>query len=312
VCAVPESLCLLTVHAHPDDEASKGAGTVALYHAEGVRTVLVCCTGGEEGEVLNPAMDTPEVHARISELREEELTQSAEVIGYDEVVMLGYRDSGMAGSPSNENPLSFAQAPLDEAVERLVAVIRRTRPQVMVIYGDDQSGYPHPDHLRVHEVGLAAFSAAGDPERCPGAGSPWQPAKLYYTVFSAARFREIHKKFEELGLESPFDEQWRKRWEDIPAETVTTSVDISAFADVRRQALLAHATQVDPKSPFWFGLPPEVMRSIHPFDDYRLARAASPGGGSGGVQAIDPSPALDDESEGDLFVGVRAAPAVSG
>ena len=97
----------------------------------------------------------------------------------------------------------------------------------MVIYGDDQSGYPHPDHLRVHEVGLAAFSAAGDPERYPGAGSPWQPAKLYYTVFSVARFREIHQKFEELGLESPFDEQWRKRWEDIPAETITTSVDIS-------------------------------------------------------------------------------------
>ena len=145
-----------------------------------------------------------------------------------------------------------------------------------------------------------------------GPGSPWQPAKLYYTVFSVARFREIHQKFEELGLESPFDEQWRKRWEDIPAEIATTSVDISDFADIRRQALLAHATQVDPKSPFWFGLPPEVMRSIHPFDDYRLARTASPAGGSGGTQTIDPSPALDGESDGDLFVGVRAAPRVSG
>ena len=144
--------------------------------------------------------------------------EAAEIIGYDEVVMLGYRDSGMPGSEANANPLSFAQAPLDEAVERLVAVIRRTRPQVMVIYGDEQSGYPHPDHLRVHEVGLAAFSAAGDPDRYPEAGPAWQPAKLYYTVFSAARFREIHQKFEELGLESPFDEQWRKRWEDIPAE----------------------------------------------------------------------------------------------
>ena len=107
VCAVPESLCLLTVHAHPDDEASKGAGTVARYHAEGISTVLVCCTGGEEGEVLNPAMDTPEVHADMAELREAELARSAEVIGYDEVVMLGYRDSGMAGSESNDNPLSL-------------------------------------------------------------------------------------------------------------------------------------------------------------------------------------------------------------
>ena len=95
--------------------------------------------------------------------------------------MLGYRDSGMAGSESNANPASFAQAPLDEAVGRLVAVVRRTRPQVMVVYGDEQSGYPHPDHLRVHEVGVAAFRAAGDPDRFPEAGAPWQPTKLYYT-----------------------------------------------------------------------------------------------------------------------------------
>ena len=205
VIAVPDQLCLLTVHAHPDDESSKGAGTVALYRAEGVHTVLVCCTGGEEGEVLNPALDTPEVHARIADLRHEELTEAARIIGYDEVVMLGYRDSGMPGSEANANPLSFAQAPLDEAVERLVAVIRRTRPQVMVVYGDEQSGYPHPDHLRVHEIGVAAFSATGDPARYPAAGPAWQPDKLYYTVFSVARFREIHEKFEELGLESPFD-----------------------------------------------------------------------------------------------------------
>ena len=100
-----------------------------------------------------------------------------------------------------------------------MAVIRRTRPQVMVVYGDEQSGYPHPDHLRVHEIGVAAFSAAGDPDRYPDAGPAWQPDKLYYTVFSVARFREIHEKFEELGLESPFDEQWRKRWEDVPARS---------------------------------------------------------------------------------------------
>ncbi|MGD0391551.1 MAG: mycothiol conjugate amidase Mca [Acidimicrobiales bacterium] len=305
---MPESLCLLTVHAHPDDEASKGAGSVARYHGEGVHTVLVCCTGGEEGEVLNPAMDTPEVHARIAELRQEELARAAEIIGYDEVVMLGYRDSGMAGSESNDNPLSFAQAPLDEAVERLVRVVRRTRPQVMVIYGDEQSGYPHPDHLRVHEIGLAAYTAAGDPERFAGAGAAWQPGKLYYTMFSVQRFREVHEKFVELGLESPFDEQWRKRWEEVPTEAVTTSVDISDFADVRREALLAHATQVDPKSPFWFGLPPEVMRSIHPYDDYRLARTGSPGRGPGDPPIIDLSPSLDGEAEGDLFAGVRDAP----
>jgi mycothiol S-conjugate amidase len=306
VIGVPEALCLLTVHAHPDDESSKGAGTVALYHAQGVHTVLVCCTGGEEGEVLNPAMDTPENRARLPDLRREELARATAIIGYDEVVMLGYRDSGMAGAESNADPASFAQAPLDEAVGRLVSVIRRERPQVMVIYGDEQSGYPHPDHLRVHEVGLAAFAAAGDEGRFPEAGAPWQPTKLYYTGFSVARFRAIHDKFEELGLESPFDEAWRKRWDDVPEEPVTTSIDISEFADVRGRALLAHATQVDPTSPFWFGLPPEVMRSIQPFDDYRLALVAAPDGSL----AAPPATLPDGEPvprETDLFAGVRGA-----
>ena len=304
VIGVPERLCLLTVHAHPDDESSKGAGSVALYHAQGVRTVLVCCTGGEEGEVLNPALDTPEVHARLPELRAEELARATAIIGYDEVVMLGYRDSGMAGSASVTNPDCFAMAPLDEAVERVVAIVRRTRPQVMVIYGDEQSGYPHPDHLRVHEVGLEAYRTTGDPERYPDSGDAWQPSKLYYTGFSAKRFMEIHQKFEELGLESPFDEEWRKRWDDIPPEPITTCIDVGEFADIRGDALLAHATQVDPKSPFWFGLPREVMRSIHPFDEYRLALVAGPDG-SPVVPTELAAAALAGTLETDLFAGLR-------
>jgi len=307
VISVPDQLCLLTVHAHPDDESSKGAGTVARYHAEGIHTVLVCCTGGEEGEVLNPALDTPEVHARLPELRRQELARAAEIIGYDEVVMLGYRDSGMPGSESNANPLSFAQAPHDEAVGRLVAVVRQAQPQVMVIYGDDQSGYPHPDHLRDHEIGVAAFAAAGDPDLYVDAGPAWQPNKLYYTSFSVARFREIHEKFEELGIESPFDKDWRKRWEKVPVEPITTTIDISDYADVRREALLAHATQVDPKSPFWFGLPPEVMRSIYPFDDYRLAQVVWPTGRSAPAGAVGLDPGDGGTVETDLFAGLRTA-----
>ena len=310
VIGVPDPLCLLTVHAHPDDESSKGAGSVALYHAQGVHTVLVCCTGGEEGEVLNPALDTPEVHARLADLRREELAEAARVIGYDEVVMLGYRDSGMAGSESNANPASFAQAPLEEAVERLVAIVRRSRPQVMVVYGDEQSGYPHPDHLRVHEIGVLAFRAAGDPDRFPQSGPPWQPEKLYYTEFSVARFREVHQKFEELGLESPFDAEWRKRWEEVTPPVVTTSVDVSDFADIRSRALLAHATQVDPTSPFWFGLPPEVMRTIHPYDDYRLALVAGTDGSIAPPEAPDGSG--DRPVETDLFAGVSSADPTSG
>src|SRR5690606_1681482 len=139
--------------------------TCARYARQGVRTVLVCCTGGEEGDVLNPAMDTPEVRADLARIRAEELRRSAEAIGFAEVVMLGYRDSGMPGTEANGHPDSFAQAPFEEALERLVAVVRRERPQVLITYGDDHSGYPHPDHIRTHQIGVAAFHAAGDPER---------------------------------------------------------------------------------------------------------------------------------------------------
>src|SRR5580658_1714672 len=116
VSAMDERLCLLSVHAHPDDEASKGAGTIARYHAEGVHTVLVTCTGGEEGDILNPAMDKPEVRENLAEVRRQELEAAVEIIGYDELVLLGYRDSGMPDTPGNLHPESFAQADLDEAV----------------------------------------------------------------------------------------------------------------------------------------------------------------------------------------------------
>jgi mycothiol S-conjugate amidase len=287
---MPSRLSLLTVHAHPDDESSKGAGTVALYSSQGIHTTLVCCTGGEEGDILNPAMDRPEVRDRIGEVRREELTAATKVIGYDEVVMLGYRDSGMPDTEANANPAAFANIPLEESVGALVEIIRRQRPQVIVTYGDDQQGYPHPDHLRVHDISLPAFDLAADPDAYPDLGEPWQPEKLYYTMWSRERMVATHEKFLELGLESPFTEEWFKRRPAQPEQKITTSVELDGrFADVRADALLAHATQVDPKSPFWFGLPREVMRTIHPFDEYELARSL-----------VD-----TDIPEADLFAGLR-------
>jgi mycothiol S-conjugate amidase len=278
-----DDLCLLTVHAHPDDEASKGASTIHRYARDGVRCVLVTCTGGEEGDILNPAMDRPEVRDRLPEVRREELARSAEIIGYHDVVLLGYHDSGMAGTEANHRPGCFAAAELGEAVGRLVEVIRRERPQVIVTYADDQEGYPHPDHLRVHDISVVAFDAAGDPDRYPHLGTPWQPSKLYYSAWTKARIMAMHQKFLELGLESPFPEEWRDR----PGmdDRITTRIDVLPEDDVRDAALLAHATQIDPASPFWFGIPPDA----YPYDDYILARSL--------VDAPVP--------EDDLFAGLR-------
>ena len=267
----------MCVHAHPDDEASKGAGTVALYHSQGVRTVLVTCTGGEEGDILNPAMESPEVRDRLAEIRREELARSAEIIGYDRVVLLGYRDSGMPGTPANDDPRSFARAPLDEAVGRLVAVIRGERPQVVITYPQEQSRYPHPDHLRVNEISELAFDAAGDPDRYPEAGPVWQPSRLCYVHWSARRMKALHDKFVELGLESPFEGDRLERIladaaADADSHLPKVRVDVSSHASVSRNALLAHATQVDPNSRWWFGLPPEVANTVYPFEEYEVAR----------------------------------------
>jgi mycothiol S-conjugate amidase len=283
-----EPLCLLSVHAHPDDEASKGAATVARYHAEGLHTVLVCCTGGEAGDILNPAMDRPEVRENLADVRREELARATTIIGYREVVMLGYRDSGMPGSPFNEDPRCFAKADLDEAVGRLVAIIRRERPQVIITYPDDQGGYQHPDHLRVHEITIPAFEAAGDPDAFPEAGAPWQPLKLYYSAWSRRRMQALHDKFIELGIESPFKPEWMDRAGQD--DRITTRVDVTEFHDVRRDALIAHATQIDPDSPFWFGLPADVVG--YGYDDYILARSLV--GGEGAAAEED-----------DLFAGLR-------
>ena len=283
-----ERLCILTVHAHPDDEASKGAGTIRRYRDDGVHTVLVTCTGGEAGEVINPAMDRPEVHANLAEVRREELSRAAEIIGYGEVVLLGYHDSGMPDSEANARPDAFANIPPDESTGQLVEVIRRTRPQVIITYNDDQTGYPHPDHLMVHDISMLAWHRAGDPAWYPEAGEPFTPSKLYFTVWSTARIKKMHETMLSLGVESPFTQEWFDR----PSQDhrITSSVPVEGLYQVRKQALLAHATQIDPASPFWFGLPDDVAESVHPYDDYVLYESRIP----------------TDVPEHDLFAGLRA------
>lgn len=300
VSSVPEQRrCILTIHAHPDDEASKGAPTLAMYHDQGVYTVLVCCTGGEEGDLQNPSLReqgqpfhglTPEQEkAKLAALRPFELAESASIIGFNEVVMLGYRDSGMAGTAPNEHPESFNMAPIDEAVGRLVEVIRRTRPQVILTYNDDQTGYPHPDHVKVHDISIPAFERAGDPTWYPEAGEAFQPSKLYYTIWSKARMGAVHEALLRLRGTSPYNDEWLDRPDND--ERITTKLDVGAYLWARSGALRAHATQVDPTEAFWFGLADDELAEVYPREDWVLARST-----------LGPLP--DGEIETDLFAGI--------
>lgn len=268
---MPESLKLITVHAHPDDESSKGPSTIAKLRDRGIKSVLVTCTGGEEGDIHNPVMDRPEIRENMHQVRLRELDRAVEIIGYEKLYLLGYRDSGMPDTPANNHPDSFARATVEDAADKLIRIVRAERPQVMVTYPAHQTGYPHPDHLKVHEISVFAYEKSADQNYKPELGLPHGISKLYYTTWSGTRLRAIHERFLALGLESPFSEERLERLNDDGQ--ITTQVDIRGYYDVRQEALRAHATQIDPNSPFWFGLAAEEAEDAWPYDDYILARS---------------------------------------
>jgi mycothiol S-conjugate amidase len=292
----PAPLRLMTVHAHPDDESSKGAATMARYVRHGVDVMVCTLTGGERGDILNKAMDRPGIRASLSRVRREEMARAREILGVRQQ-FLGFVDSGLpVGNPFPPPPEGcFALQKLADAAEPLVRAVREFRPHVMVTY-DENGGYPHPDHVMTHRVSVEAFDAAADPDRYPGSGEPWQPLKLYYFV---SWFTALYEEVERRGLESPYTE-WFKRWGDEgraagrPRLEITTRVPCADFFAVRDQALLAHATQIGPGSA-WFACPLEVQQAAWPTEDYHLARSL--------VNANRP--------EDDLFAGVRETLLVS-
>ncbi len=262
---------------------------MARYASEGVRVALVCCTGGEAGDILNPRMDRPGVKERLAELRREELETACSILGVSRIHWLGYRDSGMPGTPDNAHPDAFCNAPFDRVVARLVRVIREERPHVVLGY-DHPVGYEHPDHIRVHEAGLEAVHAAADPDRYPEAGVPWQVAKVYYfATFTYERFRVLHEAALAAGIASPYEERLQ-RWSEqgVPDPRIDARIDVSDHLHLRTKALLAHATQIDPDSS-WFAIPDELQREAYPWEDYTLAFSAVP---------VDPP-------EDDLFAGIE-------
>src|SRR5215471_18882100 len=264
---------LLAVHAHPDDECISTGGILARYAAEGVRTILVTCTDGAVGEISDPALATPE---NLAEVRSHELDDSVRILNVGRLVKLGYRDSGMAGTADNENPASFQQADLEEAIERVVKVVREERPEVIVTY-DERGGYGHPDHIRAHLVAVAAFERAGDPSRYPNTGEAWQPLKLYYAVFPRSAMREFGERMREAGIEPPFREVDTAR-EDPPFgvddDQVTTFIDVSGYVGAKRASLESHRTQMGPDQ-FFMKLPPALFGAV--FGRETFQRVAGPG-----------------------------------
>jgi mycothiol S-conjugate amidase len=290
---VAEQLRLMAVHAHPDDESSKGAATTARYVAEGVAVLVATCTGGERGSILNPKMDRPEVLADITEIRRAEMAKAREILGVQQA-WLGFVDSGL---PEGDPPPPLPDGcfglvdPADGALP-LIKLMREFRPHVVTTY-DETGGYPHPDHIMCHKISVVAFDAAGDPDQHPELGPPWQPLKLYYNSgWSRARMVALHEGMLAAGLESPYGEWLQKAdddgWRRDRGDKVTTRVECGEYFKVRDDALRAHATQVDPDG-FWFHIPLDLQQKVWPTEDFELARTL----------VDSPVP------ESDLFAGIR-------
>ncbi len=265
---------LMAVFAHPDDESFGIGGTLARYGADpDVRVVLVCATLGEAGEIAAPELATAE---RLGQVREAELRCACRTLSIDALHLLGYRDSGMAGTPANLEPDALTMADFDEVVGKIVTLIRRERPNVLVTF-DESGGYGHPDHVAIHYHAKEAFAAAADPARYPeqiGIGlAPHQAQKLYYTAIPHRFFREMAAKMEELGIEIP--RRYRERLEKgigLPDEACTTDVFVQDFWDAKRAAIQCHATQLNPDSVF-SALPPEIMRELQTWECFQLAES---------------------------------------
>lgn len=284
------TLRLIAVHAHPDDESSKGAATYAHYLELGVEVLIVSCTGGERGDVLNELVARdPKSRRDLAGLRSDEMKRARDIIGFEHR-WLGYQDSGL---PDDGGPVpsgSFADIPAEVSAEALVQIVREFRPHVMITY-NEQGGYPHPDHIRCHEISKIAWERSGDIESYPEAGPPWEIKKLYYEeIFNSERLEAVYKWVLDREPESPLLEKLGelREWMSRRPNRGTAKIDVGRFFERRDEALRAHASQVAPSSAFFFW-PNDLQRQAWPFEDYRLA-----------VSRVATS-----EFEADLFQGIE-------
>ena len=282
-----EPLRLMAIHAHPDDESSKGAATTAKYVDEGIEVMVVSCTGGERGDVLNAqAQELVDLYG-IHEVRQREMAEAARILGVRHE-WLGFMDSGFTeGEPLPED--AFALVPLEISVPPLVKLLREFRPQVVTTY-DENGGYPHPDHIQTHVITMAAITAAADPNLHQEFGPAHQVQKVYYNQqFHKARIVALHNLLLEQEIESPYVE-WLDKWEDKPedAERITTSIECAKYFPIRDAALKAHATQIEPDGR-WFLVSTELQQGAWPTEEFQLASSLVP----------------TSLPESDLFAGLR-------
>ncbi|MBW3576348.1 MAG: mycothiol conjugate amidase Mca [Actinobacteria bacterium] len=260
---------LLFVHAHPDDESSKGAATAARYVDAGARVALVTCTGGEAGEVLNPTCG-PVSPADMSATRARELAAACQVIGFSVHYDLGYVDSGFHEDPAGIPPDAFARQPVDRPGADLATIIRHERPHVVVTYPQD-GGYPHPDHVMCHEVTVRALELAEDPD-ADVAGAPCRVPKVYAChAFPPQRVLALHGALLERGADSPF-EGWMERLAQRRSWPCDAKIRVDAWFQRRDDALRAHRTQVDPGGT-WFAWPRDLERAIYPWECFTRLRS---------------------------------------
>ncbi len=238
---------------------------------QGASITMVCLTNGDVGEISDPSLATPQTLAQV---RQEEMRQAALVTGVTDVRFLGYRDSGMAGTEDNNHPNSLYQAPPDQVVGRLVAIIREVRPD-MIITHDPTGGYGHPDHVTTYAHVTQAFALAGDgaahsPQPGPG-DQPWTPRLLYYACFPRSVMRRMWQEMRDAGVTPPFASQEVESL-GSPDEDVTTVVNVGAYVDTKLASLACHRTQMDPNGPF-AQLPEEMSRQIMSTEYFTLAVA---------------------------------------
>jgi LmbE family N-acetylglucosaminyl deacetylase len=274
-----DTLTLMAVHAHPDDEASSTGGVLALYADQGVRTVVVTCTNGEFGDAPGQVKPGDDSHneQEVAQLRLTELRQSCKILGVSNLELLGYHDSGMPDWEYKDRPEAFCNVPLDVVAARITGLIDTYRPQIVISY-DDKGMYQHPDHVHAAQAAAAAAAQSGI------------PAKFYQTAMRGSDWRKVWEALRELGAEMPDEREFtaeQQRQMEEAERRITTTVDIRPVLGRKREALFAHASQIQES---WFSkLPPEIAESAFGRESF--------------VRVTDTTGAAIPED--DLFAGLR-------